>query len=255
MIRRRLLLASALAFAGGSAAAEELLLRTTGQSGMTLKFNAGGDGPPGFCIDYVRALQRVDPGLQFSGLDDAMPLMRIESDLAAERIDLFFGLLKTRERAARFGFIDVPPLYNVRHQVAVRADDGVDVRSFDDIRALGNQGVVLATRGTGYVSFLAEQTGLVVDAGAADNAQNLRKLLGGRGRFFYQADATLRHVIEAEGLQARVRILPAAFHADAQLLAHAPSLAPERLARVVSAMRAVELNGMAAKLRAAYGLL
>lgn len=254
MIRRRPLLASALALASGLAAADEVL-RTTAQAGMTLKFNAGGDGPQGFCIDYVRALQRVDPGLQFSGLEDATPLMRIESDLAAERIDLFFGLLKTRERAARFRFVETPPLYSIRHQVAVRADDRVDVRSFDDIRALGAQGVVLATRGTGYVSFLADQPGLIVDAGAADNAQNLRKLLGGRGRFFYQADATLRHVIEAEGLQGRVRILPTAFHADAQLLAHAPSLAPERLGRVVAAMRAVELNGMAARLRAAYGLL
>lgn len=254
MIRRRSLLASALAAAGGQAAADEML-RTIGQTGVALKFNAGGDGPQGFCVDYVRALQRIDPGLQFSGLDEAMPLMRIESDLATERIDLFFGMLKTRERAARFRFVDTPPLYNVRHQIAVRADDRVDVRNFDDIRALGVQGVVLATRGTGYVSFLADQPGLIVDAGAADNAQNLRKLLGGRGRFFYQADATLRHVIEAEGLQGRVRILPAAFHADAQLLAHAPGLAPDRLGRVVAAMRALELNGIAAKLRAVYGLL
>lgn len=114
---------------------------------------------------------------------------------------------------------------------------------------------MLATRGTGYVSFLAEQPGLIVDAGAADNAQNLRKLLGGRGRFFYQADATLRHVIDAEGLQGRVRILPAAFHADARMLAYAPGLAPEKLGRVVAGMRTLELNGMAALLRAAYGLL
>jgi len=146
-------------------------------------------------------------------------------------------------------------LYNVRHQVAVRADDPVDVRDFADIRALGAQGVILATRASGYPSFLAGQPGLIVDAGAADDAQNLRKLLGGRGRFFYQSDATLRHVIEAEGLQERVRILPAVFHADAELLAHAPGLAPERLARVVAAMRTLELNGTAARLRAAYGLL
>ncbi len=255
MMCRRLLITAPLALAAVRVAAAEPALRTVAQAGMTLKFNVGGDGPQGFCVDYIRALQRADPGLQFGGLEDALPLMRIESDLAAERIELFFGMLKTRERAARFRFVDAPSLYTVRHQVAVRADDGVEVRGFEDIRALGAQGVILATRGTGYVSFLADQPGLAVDAGAADNAQNLRKLLGGRGRFFYQADATLRHAIEVEGLQGRVRILPAVFHADAQLLAHAPGLAPERLARVVAAMRALELNGMAARLRAAYGLL
>lgn len=255
MVRRRSLLTLPLALATGHAAAGELMLRTAAQSGMNLKFNVSGDGPPGFCVDYVQALQRVDPGLVFSGLDEAVPLTRIESDLAAERIDLFFALLKTRDRVARIGFVETPPLYNVRHQVAVRADDPVQVRNFDDIRALGSQGVILATRSTGYPSFLADQPGLIVDAGASDNARNLRKLISGRGRFFYQADATLRHVIEAEGLQQRVRILPAVFHADSQLLAHAPSLAPQRLARVVAAMRALELNGMAARLRAAYGLL
>lgn len=254
MMRCRPLIALPLALAAGSSAAGEVL-RTVAQSGLRLKFNVSCEGPPGFCVDYVQALQRIDAGLQFSGLDEALPMPRIETDLAAARIDLFFALMKTRERAARFRFIDSPALYSVRHQVAVRADDAVDVRSFDDIRALGDQGVILATRSTGYPSFLAEQPGLRVDDGATDNARNLRKLLGGRGRFFYQSDATLRHVIEAEGLQGRVRILPAVFHTDSQLLAHAPSLAPERLARVVAAMRTLELNGTAARLRAAYALL
>jgi polar amino acid transport system substrate-binding protein len=254
MVRRRSLLTLPLALAAGQAGAGDAL-RTVAQAGMTLKFNISGDGPPGFCIDYIHALQRADPGLLFSGLEETLPLTRIEGDLAAERIDLFFALLKTRERAARFRFVEAPALYNVRHQVAVRADDPVQVRSFDDVRALGAQGVILATRSTGYSSFLADQQGLIVDAGAADSARNLRKLVGGRGRFFYQSDATLRHLIEAEGAQDRVRILPAVFHADSQLLAHSPGLAPERLARVVAAMRAIEQHGIASRLRAAYGLI
>lgn len=255
MMRRRPLLAAPLALAAGRAAAVAPALRTAAQAGMTLKFNLGGDGPPGFCVDYAHALQRVDAGLSFTGLEEALPLMRIEADLAAERLDLFFAIMKTRDRAARFRFVDAPVLYNVRHQVAVRADDRVDVRSFDDIRALGAEGVILTGRGSGYQSFLAEQPGLVVDAGAADNAQNLRKLLGGRGRFFYHADATLRNLIETGGLQDRVHILPAVFRVDALLLAHAPGLAPDRLAPLVAAMRTLESNGMAARLRAAYGLL
>ncbi|WP_277592364.1 transporter substrate-binding domain-containing protein [Roseateles saccharophilus] len=253
-MRRRSLLAAPLALAAARAGAVESP-RASARAGAVLKCNVGGDGPPDFCVDYIRALQRVDPALQLTGLEEALPMARVEADLAAERLDLFFALLKTRERAARFGFVEAPALYNVRHQVAVRADDRIDVRGFDDIRALGAQGVVLATRASGCLSFLAEQPGLIVDAGAADNLQNLRKLLGGRGRFFYQADATLRHLVEAEGLQDRVRILPAVFHADAELLAHAPGLAPERLARITAAMRALELNGTAARLRSAYGLL
>ncbi len=255
MMRRRPLLAAPLALAAGRAVAVGPALRTAAQAGMSLKFNLGGDGPPGFCVEYAHALQRADPRLLFSGFEESLPLMRIEADLAAERLDLFFAILRTRERAARFRFVDTPALYTVRHQVAVRADDPVDVRGFDDIRALGADGVILTGRASGYQSFLAEQPGLRVDAAAADNAQNLRKLLGGRGRFFYHADATLRNLIEAGGLQGRVRILPAVFRVDALLLAHAPGLAHERLAPVVVAMRTLESNGMAARLRAAYGLL
>jgi polar amino acid transport system substrate-binding protein len=252
MLRRQLLTASLTfaAIADASAAA----LRTAAQAGIPLKYNLSGTGAPGFCVDYIRALQRADKGLQFQGLDETQPLLRIESDLANDRLDLFFGLLKTRERAERVRFVDSPSLYAIRHQVAVRADDKVQIRSLDDIRALGANGTLLTTRGTAYISFLAEQGGLLVDAGATDNAQNLRKLLSGRGRFFYQADFTLRHTIEAEALQSQVRILPAVFHQDVQLLAYSPALPAERLARVVAAMKAIEASGEAGRLRQAYDL-
>ncbi len=250
--RRRLLLCSLLL--GGADAFGSAALRTVAQAGMSLKYNPGGSGAPGFCIEYIRALQRQDKQLQFHGLDESLPLLRIEGDLASERIDVFFGLLKTRERAERVGFVDSPALYTVRHQVAVRADDRVKVASFDDIRALGAEGVILATRGTGYVSFLAEQGGLLVDSGATDNAQNLRKLLSGRGRFFYQASTTLRHTLDAEGLQSKFRILPMVFREELQLLAYAPGLARERLNRIVSAMKAIEASGEAGRLRASYEL-
>ena len=114
--------------------------------------------------------------------------------------------------------------------------------------------MVLATRGTAYTSYLLRQPGLKVDDGGTDHLQNMRKLLRGRGRFFYQSEPMLRQLIQAEGLQDQVRLLPAVFAAEPLLVARATTLEPARLARLTAAMQALEANGTAARLRAQYRL-
>lgn len=257
MTHRRTVLAALLSVGAGVPAAEPgVVLRTAAEAGVPHKFGRPGDVPAGFCTDYIRALLARDAGLQFEGLQQYLPVLRIERELAAGTLDVFFGLLSTAARLERFRFIEQPPLYISRHRVAVRADDHeVDgVQGFDDIRALGEQGVVLATRGTAYTSHLLRQPGLRVDDGANDHLQNLRKLLRGRGRFFYQSEPMLRQLIQAEGLQGQVRLLPAVFAAEPLLVARATTLEPARLARLTAAMQALEADGTAARLRAQYRL-
>lgn len=251
-MRRRALLVVTLLI--GSAWAEGLVLRTASQVGLPHKYNRGKAGHQGFCIDYLQGLQQVDPGLSFTGLEQNLPTPRIEAELAASRLDVFVGLLKTPERAKVMRFIDSPGLYGVQHQVAIRADDDLLVNNFDDIRALGREGVILATRSTGYYSFLSAQRGLVIDVGTSDLTQSLHKLLKGRGRMVYEAGANLRRVIEANGLAEQVRILPAVFHREQQAVACSPSLPEASVARLSAAMNVLEASGEAQRLRLAYGL-
>lgn len=166
---------------------------TAAEAGARHKFGRLGAQPPGFCVECVRALIAHDPGLQFEGLEHCLPVLRIERELAAGGLDVFFGLLKTSARLERYRFIEQPTLYVSRHRVAVRAQDHeVDpVHEFEDVRALGDKGFVLATRGTAYASYLLRQPGLKVDDGGIDHLQNLRKLMKGRGRFFYQSEVTI----------------------------------------------------------------
>ncbi|MCE4557491.1 substrate-binding periplasmic protein [Roseateles cellulosilyticus] len=256
MNRRRTLLAASLAWSTGvSAAAPVVRLKTVAEAGAPHKFGPPGAASSGFCLAYMRALTDHDPHLQLDGLDRYLPVLRIERELALGSLDVFFGLLKTPARLERFRFIDQPALYVSRHRAAVRADDhdADAVRNFDDIRALGDDGVVLATRGTAYTSFLLQQSGLKVDDGATDHLQNLRKLLKGRGRFFYQSEGMIRQLIQAEGLQDQVRMLPAVFAAEPLLVAVSPTVQPARLARLTAAMQAIEANGTAARLRASHG--
>lgn len=256
-MRRRFLLPLGLLLGGlPGANAQPLLLRTVAQVGFPHKYNVGGEGPPGFCIEYIQALAPIDPGLAFGGLDEMLPTLRIEQELAAGRVDVFFGMLKTPEREALYRFADSPRLYTIHHQVAVLASDSLadQVRGVDDLQTAAAGRVILATRGSGYATYLREQLGLTVDDGATSVDQNLRKLVGGRARFLYDSESSLRRAILANGLQAQVRILPTVFRRQDLLLAHSAQLAAERVARVLAAMRTLEANGGAARLRAAYGL-
>lgn len=236
--------------------AEALQLRSAAQAGFPHKFNVGGEGPPGFCLEYIQALAQVDPGLSFVGLDEMLPTLRIEQELASGRVEVFFGMLKTPEREALYRFADSPRLYTIHHQLAVLTGDtqADQVRSLDDLRAAVGQRVILATRGSGYAHYLRDQLGLNVDDGATSVDQNLRKLTSGRSRFLYDSESSLRRAIQANGLQAQVRILPTVLRRQDLLLAYAPTLPAERLGRVLAAMRLLEANGMASRLRMAYGL-
>lgn len=256
-MRRRVTLSLGLLLGGVQPArAEPLLLRSAAQGGFPHKFNVGGTGQPGFCIEYIQALSQIDPGLTFSGLDEMLPTLRIEQELAVGRVEVFFGMLKTPEREALFRFADSPRMYTIHHQVAVVAADvqAERLRSFDDLRAAAGGRIILTTRGSGYGKYLKEQMGFNVDDGATSIDQNLRKLVNGRARFLYDSDNSLRRAIQANGLQGQVRILPAVFRRQDLLLAYTPTLPAERLARITAAMQALEASGGAARLRAAYDL-
>jgi polar amino acid transport system substrate-binding protein len=229
------------------------VLQTASQAGIPFKFSLKTPDKPGICIEIIQALTRLDAELRFAGLERDLPLKRIESDLLSGQLDVFFALIRTPEREA-LRFLSSTALYAVRHQVAVRADDSVNVSSFEDIRSLGREGVILTTQGTAYPQYLDDFKGLYVDASTTSNTQLLKMLLAGRGRFFYQGDSTLRNQIKADGLEAQVRILPAVFKVDEQLLAYSPKLPPQRLERLRKALETLQKSGELLRLRARYGL-
>jgi ABC-type amino acid transport substrate-binding protein len=247
----RALAVSVLACSSSPAWAETYT--TASQAGVPFKFDWRNADKPGLCIEVMQALTRTDPELRFVGIEQEMPLKRVESELASGELDVFFGLIKTPERHALM-FIESPALYAVRHQVAVRASDTVQVNTLDDIRKLGKEGLVLTTQGTAYPHYLDDFAGLYVDTSTSNNSQLFKMLLAGRGRFFYQGDSTLRSQIKTDGLEAMVRILPAVFKIDSQLVAHAPSLSAGKLRRLRLALEQLEKSGELAKLRAKYGL-
>lgn len=255
MQRRAFTLASA-ACLGGTALAEPKLplvvLRTASQAHLPLKFDRLNRSRPGICIEVIERLARMDPQLQIRGLERDLPLRRVVQELGHNELDVFFSLIPTEDRRRVVDFLDGPPLYESRHQVAVRADDPVQVNTLDDLRELGPQGLVLTTHGTAYSEFLSQQAGIALYPQTLSNDQNLRMLLAGRGRFFYHAGSTLREHIDRNGLGAQLRILPAVFRVDEQRVACSRKLPQAVRGRITRCLQRLADSGELQRLRLTY---
>lgn len=224
------------------ARADLLVLRTAAQDGLLAKFDISNKDRPGICLEIISALQQADPELRFTGLATSMATARVEHELRKGGIDVFLGLLKTPERLRDFRFVE-PALFMQSSVVAVRADDPVDVKTFDDIRRLGADGIIMSTQGTAHIAFLKAQPGLLIDDGALNSEANLNKLVLGRGRFFYQGDLNIAFDIAQYGFTDRVRVLPAVFRREGQYLVFARSVSDAVVLRVQKALEKLERSG------------
>ncbi|MRV72383.1 transporter substrate-binding domain-containing protein [Duganella sp. FT92W] len=189
-------------------AADSIELRTAAQQGTAPKFVAADGGAAGLCIDIHRAIEKNDPGLRITGDQQWRPLPRLEAELRSGTLDIGCGLMRNREREADLSYAE-PALFSVTYHLVARADDPVDVASWEDVRNLGEKGAILAIHGFGQVARLRELGGLAIDSGATDATTNLRKLLAGRGRFYYHRSPGIGAEIRKAGLDGKVRVLPA----------------------------------------------
>jgi len=184
------------------------VLKVVAQEGTEPKFIPAGIGRVvGLCVDLFRAIERIDPTLQFAGDQQWLPLLRAHSELASHQHDALCAVQRTDERARQYVFLD-PPLFQLRYQLIARAGDPVAINNWDDVRRLGARGVILSNRG--YVSphMLERLGGLQVDQSAASPAANLQKLIAGRGRFFLHRAPGIQGFIDRAGASQKVKILP-----------------------------------------------
>lgn len=225
-------------------------LRTAAQDNNTIKFNPKGERK-GVCVEVFQALERQDPGLRFTGWDQPMSLPRVETALADHQLDVFCALIRTPAREAKFNFIDVP-VYTVRHRIAVRMDDDIQVRSLDDIRKLGPGAVVIVLKGTAHEENLRRHGGLTLDASSQNLDVNLRKLQHGRGRFLYHTENALLRYIEMEKLGNHIKLLPAVLKEDQLLFAVSRSLPAATVDTLRNALQQMADRGELKKIHAHY---
>jgi len=227
-------------------------VRTAAQEGSAPKFLAikvnGKPAVGGLCVDIMRAVERVEPGIRFVGDQEWVPFIRIESGLVHGQLDAICGVIRTPEREAVHDFIDTP-LFPVEYLLTVRANDTVQVRNWSDVRALGEKGVVLSLHGySGVLSHMRSVGGLRIDTGGRDTKVSLEKLLAGRGRFFIHRTPGVLGDIARSGLQDKVKVLPTVMYAEVFYLMVARSMPQETQDKINRALVVLAGNGELARM-------
>lgn len=227
-------------------------LRTAQQSGSSGKYAPVDDssgGPPGLCLEILRAVERADPSLRFSGLALHAPLRRIEHMLAQQEIDAFFCLLKTPERERQWRYLPVP-LFRVRHILIQRVDDPAEIKTYAELAAAGRRKPVLVMQGTVLQTLLESKQ--VPTTAPPSEREALRMLLAGRTDAVYGQDLNLlRNMRDAE-LAGQLRVAATVFAEEPQYAVVARHVPVETERRLVKALEALERDGTLKALAAKY---
>lgn len=235
-------LAPALLARAAEPAATAASLRTIAQAGAPVKYAPGNVRRPGLCIEILQAVERIDPGLRFSGQELQAPLRRIERMLAGREIDVFFCLLSSPERSRQWDYLPVP-LYRVRHVAVQRIDDTTELLGINELLAAGRRKPVLVAQGSLLAGALAQAKVPFSDVARSD-LDALRMLALGRSDVVYGQDMTLVPLLREPELAGRLRVAPAVFQEDSQYAVVSKQLPASTVRRLTLALQALEREGV-----------
>lgn len=225
-----------------AAPAQEIRLRTVQQAGSAVKYDpTGKPAKPGLCMEILRAVEKAEPSLRFTGLQQHVPLKRVERLLAEREVDAFFCLLKSPERERQWRYAPVP-LYVIRHVVVQRAEDARDFDTMAELAAASRVKRVLVMRGTAIARHLLQADVTIAEVGSEREA--LRMLAMGRADIIYGQDINLRHHIADSGLSERMKIGRAIFQEEPQFLAMRADLPVAIEEKLTQALRKLERDGV-----------
>lgn len=204
---RRLAGALLLLAGGAGAAITPMTVQVLAQESIPPKWIFDNGVATGLCPDVLAAIERVEPRMQFTGYDRGRSLLVIEDALESGKVALACGLLDSARRQ-RIAIRSQLPLYDVRLRLAAVASDQQVVDTLDDLVRL--KPLINGARGSGFIVELKAR-GIAIDDSTGDNIVNLRKIIGGHGRYTYMNELSLTYLIRVEHLEQQVRILPAVF--------------------------------------------
>lgn len=220
-------------------AGEPLTLRVMAQESLPPKWLMRKGQPDGVCPDILEAIEKIEPRLRFTGLDDFRSMLVIEQGLETGSISCACALLDT-ERRRKIATVAGKPLYMVRQRVAAAAGDKVVIGNLDDLIRL--KPLITTSRGAGYAEQL-RALGLEVDDSTGDNLTNLKKVIGGHGRFFYMNELTMSWIVRENALGDKVRILPDVLKEDPIYFWVSKKADPQAVRLVDRALNKLKANG------------
>ncbi|WP_373973963.1 transporter substrate-binding domain-containing protein [Chitinibacter sp. SCUT-21] len=175
--------------------------RTAAEEDSILKWKTPKEG---FCPALFALLNKEGQTIEY--VPEFVPQKRIEYWIKSGELDLMCGLAKTEAREQSYSFINIP-IYRQDYVLVARRDDPVSPKSWDEIKAMGKDAIILLNRDGPFVSYLQKIGVTHVDSEAIDIEANFRKLMAHRGRYTFHAHRVALKTMKDMQLQNELRII------------------------------------------------
>lgn len=238
------LLAGALLLAAHPADAADLAVTIMAQERIPPKWLLRDGQADGYCPALLAALERSEPRLRFTGMDNARPLKMIEAALARGTTMAACALADTPQRRALAQAVG-KPLYVLRHRLAVAAGDDVVINSMADL--VRTHALVNTRRGAAFVDQL-KALGVAVDDSSGDGMVNLKKTMAGHGRFTYMGELPMAMYLADDAVRGKVRMLPVVLREEPSYFWVSRKADPEVAKLVERALATLRASGELARI-------
>ena len=237
-----------------NALADTTYFRVSAQDTSAPKFikpDVPGKKVTGLCIDLFAAIENIDHSLKFEVSEKLLPLSRIMQMTESNSLDVICGMLKSAERSKKFIFLDTP-LFDVSYHLIINANDQINISSWEEVKSLEENGIVLTTHNLGGVIKLTQIGVTHVDSSATSIQSNLRKLKAGRGRFFFHRFIGANAIVNPKEFGNEIRVLEKPVIVDSFFIAASKELAPEKIIKLNTAINKLSKNGSLKKIADKY---
>ncbi len=237
-----------LFMAGACWSAEAVVVKTAYEDvePKFIKYSNGEFG--GLCVELMELISR-DTGIKFSAKNDFVPKKRYLRSLEQGEVDVLFGLKKDAERDKWLVFGE--PMYEVKYIGLVNKDDDINVKSLDDIVALGKENVVLTIFGAASADYL-KSLRLNVDDGAKGVEAGIGKLQAKRGRLFVYQDLSTLYKLKKSKYKNSVRVIDLNLKGYDHYVVYSKMLAPELIKKINASIVRLKKNGEWGKVTRKY---
>lgn len=238
-----------LIFLGTACAQSNIILKTTAQESYPKYYMDKNGKMAGLCVDILQAVDEILPDVEIAGYGEFTPFKRLQILLNENQLDLFFGFKKNDKRLKLYHFLD-HPLYTLNYTVAVKKDDVITIRNFDDIRHLSSNAIITPL-GSATERFLNKEENLtiltpytIIDAFKMANWE--------RGRFVFYHDLGLHSIINTHEIAKDFKVLPVTFHHYSHYVAFSKNIPGTVVYKIEKALKTLEKNGTLDQIRKKY---
>lgn len=207
------------------------------------KYSLVNGAPKGLCIEVIREIEKLEPGIRFVGTEKQLTLAAIEAGVLEGTYDLMLCNAKTEDRAKKMNVVDIP-VYMVDDVLVVRMDDApMTVKSLEDIPKLPVDSVVLAWDGTTHAKYVAKIPKLKVDARAKTIGEAFAKLENKQGRFLFTNQETALQYMKENNLRQKYKIWPAIIRTEGRFFIFSKKVPDDVVAKVKNALEKMSQSG------------